>query len=189
MLSWQVPYLSWRHFPAELSEFEISRFFTFEAEVYRAECLSTVDKSMTAGGLGADVDGRLARGILQAMPVLMDAFDDDGRIVVWNAECERVTGYSAAEMIGNPMAIEKLYPNVAYRTFILTQARQRDEDISVRELTAKDGTRKTVQWFNRGATQGYRLVRLEHRNRHYRASEARDSAAGRHYPGAASNRE
>lgn len=119
--------------------------------VYRADWLSTVDKSMTAGGLGTDVDGHLARGIMQAMPVLMDAFDDDGRIVAWNAECERVTGYSAAEMIGNPMAIEKLYPDAAYRTFMLTQAQHRDEDISVRELTAKDGTRKTVQWFNVGA--------------------------------------
>src|SRR5271154_2315756 len=36
MLSWQVPYVDGRHFPAELSEFEISRFFTFEAEVHRA---------------------------------------------------------------------------------------------------------------------------------------------------------
>ena len=118
--------------------------------VYRADWLSTVE-SMTTGGLGTDVDGRLARGILQAMPVLMYAFDDDGRIVVWNAECERVTGYSAAEMIGNPMAIEKLYPDIAYRTFVLTQAQHRDEDISVWEVTAKDGTRKTVQWFNVGA--------------------------------------
>ena len=36
MLAWQVPYLGWRHFPAELSEFEISRFFTFEPQVHRA---------------------------------------------------------------------------------------------------------------------------------------------------------
>ena len=32
MLAWQVPYLGWRHFPAKLSEFEISRFFTFEPQ-------------------------------------------------------------------------------------------------------------------------------------------------------------
>ena len=36
MLAWQVPYLGWRHLPAELSEFEISRFSTFEPEVLRA---------------------------------------------------------------------------------------------------------------------------------------------------------
>ena len=37
MLAWQVPYLGWRHLPAELSEFEISRFFTFEPAVHRAD--------------------------------------------------------------------------------------------------------------------------------------------------------
>ena len=36
MLAWQVPCLGWRHLPADLSEFEIYRFFTFEPEVHRA---------------------------------------------------------------------------------------------------------------------------------------------------------
>src|SRR5271155_4690463 len=71
---------------------------------------------------GPEVNAHWARGILQGMPVLMDAFDDDGCIVVWNAECERVSGYSAAEMIGNPLAFEKLYPDVEYRTFMMDQA-------------------------------------------------------------------
>ena len=102
---------------------------------------------------GPEVNAHWARGILQGMPVLMDAFDDDGCIVVWNAECERVSGYSAAEMIGNPLAFERLYPDVEYRIFMMDQAAQRrDEDYSsVWELTAKDGTRKTVEWFNVGA--------------------------------------
>jgi PAS domain S-box-containing protein len=94
-----------------------------------------------------------AQGILQGMPVLMDAFDGEGCIVVWNTECERVTGYSAAEIIGNPSALEMLYPDVETRTFMLEVAKQRREDdySSVWELTAKDGTHKTVEWFNVGA--------------------------------------
>lgn len=112
-----------------------------------------MDKELAGRGHGPDVNAHWARGILQGMPVLMDAFDDDGCIVVWNAECERVSGYSAAEMIGNPLAFEKLYPDVEYRTFMLDQAAQRrDEDYSsVWELTAKDGSRNTVEWFNVGA--------------------------------------
>lgn len=100
-----------------------------------------------------DVNARWARGILQGMPVLMDAFDGDGCIVVWNAECERVAGYSAAEIVGNRSALEMLYPDIEYRKFMLEQAkRRRDEDYSsVWELTAKDGTPKTVEWFNVGA--------------------------------------
>jgi PAS domain S-box-containing protein len=34
------------------------------------------------------------RTVLQEMPVLVNTFDEDGRIMVWNKECERVTGYS-----------------------------------------------------------------------------------------------
>ena len=64
-------------------------------------------------GLGdypqAEINAQWTQGILQGMPVLMDAFDADGRIVMWNAECERVTGYSAGEIIGNPGALEMLY--------------------------------------------------------------------------------
>jgi len=112
-----------------------------------------MDELFAGLGAGPEVNARWARGILLGMPVLMDAFDNDGCIVVWNAECERVSGYSAAEMIGNLLAFEQLYPDVEYRTFMLDQAAQRrDEDYSsVWELTAKDGTRKTVEWFNVGA--------------------------------------
>jgi len=94
-----------------------------------------------------------AQGILQGMPVLLDAFDDEGHIVAWNAECERVTGYSADEIIGNRRAIEVLYPDFEYRTFMMAEARRRrNEDYSnVWELTAKDGTRRIVEWFNVGA--------------------------------------
>ena len=60
---------------------------------------------------------RIGRGIFWwGMPVLLDAFDGGGRIVVWSAECERVTGYSAAEILGNRLAIEMLHPEIEYRT-------------------------------------------------------------------------
>jgi len=51
---------------------------------------------------------RRLRTIIEGMPVLMDAYDEHGLIVAWNSECERVSGYSAAEMIGNPNAMETL---------------------------------------------------------------------------------
>jgi PAS domain S-box-containing protein len=112
-----------------------------------------VDKRLPGRSHGPEVDARWARGILQGMPVLMDAFDERGHIVVWNAECERVSGYLAAEIIDNPLAYEMLYPDDEYRAFMLDQAaKRRHEDYSsVWELTAKDGARKTVEWFNVGA--------------------------------------
>ena len=51
------------------------------------------------------------RQVLQKMPVLLDALDEHNRFIVWNQECERVTGYSAAEVIANPDALALLYPD------------------------------------------------------------------------------
>ena len=42
------------------------------------------------------------RTVIQHMPVLMVAFDQQGNIVAWNRECEHVTGYKADEMVGDP---------------------------------------------------------------------------------------
>ncbi len=104
-------------------------------------------------GTGSEVNAHWAQGILQAMPILLDAFDDDGCIVAWNAECERVTGYPAAEIVGNRCALEMLYPDIKYRTAMWEEAlRRRHEDYGcVWELTAKDGARVAVEWFNVGA--------------------------------------
>ena len=45
------------------------------------------------------------------MPVMVDALDYNGDFVLWNRECEIVTGYTAEEIIGNPNALQLLYPD------------------------------------------------------------------------------
>ena len=49
------------------------------------------------------------------MPVMVDALDYNGDFVLWNRECEIVTGYTAEEIIGNPNALQLLYPDHNYR--------------------------------------------------------------------------
>lgn len=92
---------------------------------------------------------RLTR-IIDNMPVLMDAFDADGNIIFWNRECERVTGYSAHEMVGNPDAVKLLYPDDDYRYKVLASWHLMGDDFSCFEvdLTCKDGTKRTVSWSN-----------------------------------------
>lgn len=84
------------------------------------------------------------------MPVMIDAFDAQGLIVVWNRECERVTGYTAKEILRNPKAMETLYPNATYREQMMWQWRERGNDYHNWEwkMTAKDGSIKTVLWSN-----------------------------------------
>ena len=58
--------------------------------------------------------------VLMNMPVMIDAFDADWNVALWNRECERVTGYGAAEVMGNPKAMEWLYPDPTYREEMLS---------------------------------------------------------------------
>ncbi len=88
------------------------------------------------------------RLLAQHMPVMLDALDADGNIIVWNKECERVTGYSAAEIVGNPRAWEMLYPDPAYRRFIEAERSAYGSNYRnvERQITCKDGSVKTIAW-------------------------------------------
>lgn len=88
--------------------------------------------------------------ILQNMPVLVNACDEEGTFAVWNRECELVTGYSAAEIVKNPHALELLYPDEGYRNqqlheFSVIGKNFRDWEMT---LTCKNGDEKTIVWSN-----------------------------------------
>ena len=97
---------------------------------------------------------RRLRWVIENMPVMMNAFDEEGNILAWNQECERVTGFAADEMIGNPQAMEKLYPDDAYRQKMLVEWQERGDDYRdwEWEMTCKDGRVKTVAWSNIAAS-------------------------------------
>ncbi|MEX0270892.1 PAS domain S-box protein [Leptolyngbyaceae cyanobacterium UHCC 1019] len=90
------------------------------------------------------------RGILQNMPVMMDAFDENGSIITWNSECERVTGYSADEIIGNPDAMELLYVDPVYREQMIQTWTRLGNNFRNWEwnIWCKDSTIKTILWSN-----------------------------------------
>ena len=90
------------------------------------------------------------RVILQNMPVMLHAFDDQNNIIIWNHECERVTGYSATEIIGNPQAMTLLYPEATYRQQMVDTWIERGNDYRdwEWEITCRDGSIKTVAWSN-----------------------------------------
>jgi PAS domain S-box-containing protein len=89
------------------------------------------------------------RNILDNMPVLLDAIDDNGLVTLWNKECERVTGYTAAEIVNNPNAFQLLYPDQDCHR---EEASWGDHESDYRDvewtLTCKDGCQRTVAWSN-----------------------------------------
>jgi len=90
------------------------------------------------------------RSVLENMPVMLDAFDSEGNIIVWNQECERVTGFAAHEVIGNPLAMELLYPDFAYRQQMIHDWIERGNDYRNWQwsLVSKSGDIKTIAWSN-----------------------------------------
>ncbi|MDA0339450.1 MAG: PAS domain S-box protein [Proteobacteria bacterium] len=89
------------------------------------------------------------RRVIQNMPVMMFALDEQGEIIVWNRECERVTGFPANEVVGNPKGLELLWPNeerrAQVRRTLLEHSDYRDWEWDV---MCKGGGNRTISWFN-----------------------------------------
>jgi PAS domain S-box-containing protein len=94
------------------------------------------------------------RTVIQDMPALMAAFDRQGQIIAWNRECERVTGYMAEELVNNPNSVQLLCPDQDRLQQVLTEWCRPSQDYrdSEWDLTAKDGSTRTVSWSNLSAT-------------------------------------
>jgi PAS domain S-box-containing protein len=90
------------------------------------------------------------RIVLQNMPVMVMAFDADRKIVIWNKECEHVTGFVADEVIDNVKALELLYPDEGFRKIIVDKLAWPVNDYYGWEFDVfcKDGGAKTVAWSN-----------------------------------------
>ncbi|MEG3436834.1 PAS domain S-box protein [Pannus brasiliensis CCIBt3594] len=90
------------------------------------------------------------REIIERMPVLINALDERGNFVMWNDECERVTGYTRDEVIGRSELFDKLYPDPEYLREKLHEWRDRGDNYRDWEwkIVCKDGATKTIAWSN-----------------------------------------
>ncbi|WP_305041732.1 CheR family methyltransferase, partial [Geoalkalibacter sp.] len=58
---------------------------------------------------------RRLKVVIDNLPAMVFAADERGQILFWNKECERVSGYLAEEVVGNPMAPERLFADADSR--------------------------------------------------------------------------
>ena len=88
------------------------------------------------------------RALLQNMPVMMDAMDKNGHIIVWNQECERVTGFTAVEIIGDTDVAQLLYPDANAETRMIERRALLGGDFRniEWEIGCKDGSKKSILW-------------------------------------------
>ncbi len=97
------------------------------------------------------------RLLAENMPVLVNAVDRDGRFVFWNRKCETVTGYAKEEIIDDPGAMARLYPDPDYREALKRDWEASDYGYIDKEttLTARDGTLRHILWSNLPADLAY----------------------------------
>ena len=88
------------------------------------------------------------RAIIASLPVLLLAIDEEGRIVFWNAECERVTGFKADEVLGAYDAWNRLMPGLSEKTSASGISGDRSGDFRnvEHEIRAKNGVKHFVSW-------------------------------------------
>jgi PAS domain S-box-containing protein len=82
------------------------------------------------------------KSVLKEMPVIILAIDDDGYLVFYNKEFERVSGYSAAAIHDNPQVLELLMPVKTDDTALDTATQAEWKFLS------RDGSEKSMAWSN-----------------------------------------
>jgi len=121
------------------------------------------------------------------LPIMVDALDEDGYFVLWNRECERITGYSAEDMLDNPDALSYLYPDPEYRDKVSHALRSVLDSAPGRrrgewQVRCKDGSDKIIAWSVNSAIHipgfavwgiGEDVTEREHALRQLRANEER----------------
>jgi len=82
--------------------------------------------------------------VLQTTPAAIFTLDDTRRISTWNPAAERITGYSAAEVVGKPCLIPKIAAdNKCQNCFLAKGGEQTEADREV-VITDKSGRQRVI---------------------------------------------
>lgn len=86
--------------------------------------------------------------IFRTLPVMVMAFDSRGTVIHWNEECERVTGYTAEEIEGNPNSISLLHPASDQQAQFVRDWSKTGMEFFGKDfdLVSKDGRLKMISW-------------------------------------------
>ena len=110
------------------------------------EKLLATQLQQTNQRLATDTD-RL-RTILDHAPVMIDAFNENGRCVLWNRECERQLGFTFEEMRALEAPMDAFYPDPQVRARVLETIIEADGTFNEFEVRAKDGAARSQRWAN-----------------------------------------
>jgi len=89
------------------------------------------------------------KDLVENMPVILNAYDAQGRVLAWNRTAQEVTGYSTAEIRSDQQALSTLFPDTQSQERVLMECAHGGGNYQhqIHSLRGKDGVRQ-VAWFN-----------------------------------------
>ncbi len=86
------------------------------------------------------------RDAMDAMPVPVAAFDPFGRVLCWNREAQRITGWSFHDLQAG--ALSRLFPNALERALMIEEWGRKGDSFEAWEwcVTAPDGGVRSLRW-------------------------------------------
>jgi PAS domain S-box-containing protein len=89
------------------------------------------------------------RVLFDIAPVLLDSFDENGKIVLWNKECEKVFGWSFEELENTKDTVALFYPDIEERQKVIESFQSGEYNVYKQwHPITKDGRRLTTNWAN-----------------------------------------
>ena len=89
------------------------------------------------------------KDLVENMPVMLNAYDSNGRIMAWNRTAQEISGYTKSELQQDPDALAKLFPESQSRDQVLMECLQGGGDYQhhVLPLNGKQEERQ-IAWYN-----------------------------------------
>ncbi|MDP3937171.1 MAG: PAS domain S-box protein, partial [Deltaproteobacteria bacterium] len=97
------------------------------------------------------------RAIFENAPILVDSFDENGRCLLWNKECEKTLGWTRQEILESDDPLALSYPDPEIRAKVLEVIQRADGRFREYEARAKDGTPRVQLWANFKLPTGSRI--------------------------------
>jgi PAS domain S-box-containing protein len=103
------------------------------------------------------------KNVIDNANIWINMLDNKANITVWNKVAEKISGYSAQEVIGHNKIWEWLYPDEEYRKEITRKAvaiieKGEAEEDSETTIRCKDGKVKIISWNSRNLTDSQREI-------------------------------
>ncbi len=97
------------------------------------------------------------RTIYENAPIMIDAFSEDGKCLLWNKECEKQLGWSKDDLNNSGEPLSLVYPIKKEREQVLEWIKNADGSFNENRATTKDGSMKIQLWANYRLAPGFCL--------------------------------